>query len=408
MSSASDATPPSNPSIAVDRWPEEVLAFEEVFAEEKKCLGEDDKGLRAGIDGDGAADERRRDLAALCLSGGGIRSAAFALGVVTGLARSGVLDGFHYLSTVSGGGYTGSWLSAWIQRANSRSAVINALRWADAKHGHDWDARHPKDAVGSVEPDHPHVLHAVALRRGGRHQHPFPDLGAGGELDAVGARRDPLEAVDRPSRVAARQPLVAQSRHGERELVAREPLGEGVEHEVGVGPITAEVLQLVPERRTRVPPADDGREDRDLGGRVDVDHSPGVDRPRPELDAGHVSLADCPDGHEKPRVTGVEPALVGQHSRIGAQPAVGGGREAGGQFVGADRIGRQANLRRLRFAFLAFKRADRIDQRSAGPDPACRAGEHRGLQFGHFGDLARADAVEHVGMAAAGAGGGAS
>jgi hypothetical protein len=53
---------------------------------------------------------------ALCLSGGGIRSATFALGVVQGLARRGLLGGFDFLSTVSGGGYLGSWLSAWIDR----------------------------------------------------------------------------------------------------------------------------------------------------------------------------------------------------------------------------------------------------------------------------------------------------
>ena len=40
---------------------------------------------------------------ALCLSGGGVRSAAFNLGVLQGLARLGLLQRFHYLSTVSGG-----------------------------------------------------------------------------------------------------------------------------------------------------------------------------------------------------------------------------------------------------------------------------------------------------------------
>ena len=54
--------------------------------------------------------------AALCLSGGGIRSAAFALGLLQGLAARELLDQFDYLSTVSGGGYVGSWLSAWIHR----------------------------------------------------------------------------------------------------------------------------------------------------------------------------------------------------------------------------------------------------------------------------------------------------
>lgn len=55
--------------------------------------------------------------AALCISGGGIRSATFALGVLQGLTRCGLLGKFHYLSTVSGGGYIGGWLTAWIQRA---------------------------------------------------------------------------------------------------------------------------------------------------------------------------------------------------------------------------------------------------------------------------------------------------
>jgi hypothetical protein len=53
---------------------------------------------------------------ALCLSGGGIRSATFSLGVLQGLAEKKILGKFHYLSTVSGGGYIGSWLSSWIAR----------------------------------------------------------------------------------------------------------------------------------------------------------------------------------------------------------------------------------------------------------------------------------------------------
>ena len=61
--------------------------------------------------------------AALCISGGGIRSATFGLGVLQGLARCGLLDKFHYLSTVSGGGYIGSWLSAWINREGLASVT---------------------------------------------------------------------------------------------------------------------------------------------------------------------------------------------------------------------------------------------------------------------------------------------
>lgn len=59
-------------------------------------------------------DEQART--ALCFSGGGIRSATFALGVIQGLASSGILSKFDFLSTVSGGGYIGSWLSSWSRR----------------------------------------------------------------------------------------------------------------------------------------------------------------------------------------------------------------------------------------------------------------------------------------------------
>lgn len=51
----------------------------------------------------------------LAFSGGGIRSATFNLGVLQGMAKLGILTIFDYLSTVSGGGYIGSWLIAWIK-----------------------------------------------------------------------------------------------------------------------------------------------------------------------------------------------------------------------------------------------------------------------------------------------------
>lgn len=69
----------------------------------------------------GLPEERR--LSALCLSGGGIRSATFNLGVLEALARAGVLGSFDYLSTVSGGGYIGAWLEAWMHRERGGSAA---------------------------------------------------------------------------------------------------------------------------------------------------------------------------------------------------------------------------------------------------------------------------------------------
>jgi hypothetical protein len=53
----------------------------------------------------------------LALSGGGIRSATFSLGVLQALAQRQRLASIDYISTVSGGGYIGTWLSACIYRA---------------------------------------------------------------------------------------------------------------------------------------------------------------------------------------------------------------------------------------------------------------------------------------------------
>lgn len=55
-------------------------------------------------------------LVGLAFSGGGIRSATFNLGILQALARHQLLRKFDYLSTVSGGGYVGSWLAALTKR----------------------------------------------------------------------------------------------------------------------------------------------------------------------------------------------------------------------------------------------------------------------------------------------------
>ena len=93
--------------------PDPLLSREEVFAEERALLLP------------GRPDTEH--LAALCLSGGGIRSATFALGVIEALARFDLLREFHYLSTVSGGGYIGSWLTAWRTHQADDSKVFAAL-----------------------------------------------------------------------------------------------------------------------------------------------------------------------------------------------------------------------------------------------------------------------------------------
>ncbi|HEV8579170.1 MAG TPA: hypothetical protein VGX68_08805 [Thermoanaerobaculia bacterium] len=50
------------------------------------------------------------------VSGGGIRSATFALGLFQGMARKGLVRWIDYLSTVSGGGYFGSFFGRLLTR----------------------------------------------------------------------------------------------------------------------------------------------------------------------------------------------------------------------------------------------------------------------------------------------------
>ncbi len=97
--------------------------FENILSEEQKVIG---KG---------------KNLIGLAFSGGGIRSATVNLGVLQSLAQKNLLDKFDYLSTVSGGGYIGAFLSSLIKRSqgnmdfvktklsnNDESAEVNFLR----------------------------------------------------------------------------------------------------------------------------------------------------------------------------------------------------------------------------------------------------------------------------------------
>lgn len=64
----------------------------------------------------------------LGFSGGGIRSATFNLGILQAFAKQGLLRKVDYLSTVSGGGYIGSWLSALILRKRQQLEARNPGR----------------------------------------------------------------------------------------------------------------------------------------------------------------------------------------------------------------------------------------------------------------------------------------
>ncbi len=78
-----------------------VTDFREIYAAE--C-----REIRGIIHGGAREPSTADEMKGLALSGGGIRSASFCLGVMQALNAAGVLQKIDYLSTVSGGGYIGS------------------------------------------------------------------------------------------------------------------------------------------------------------------------------------------------------------------------------------------------------------------------------------------------------------
>ncbi|PIP02551.1 MAG: hypothetical protein COW18_07510 [Zetaproteobacteria bacterium CG12_big_fil_rev_8_21_14_0_65_54_13] len=86
---------------------------------------------RAGVEQD--VERLKRNLFGLAFSGGGIRSATFSLGVMQALAEKGWLKQFHYLSTVSGGGYIGSSLT-WLLHRSWRDGSGKQLQFDVDQH----------------------------------------------------------------------------------------------------------------------------------------------------------------------------------------------------------------------------------------------------------------------------------
>jgi hypothetical protein len=107
---------------------DETRSFEEVLDAELKVLRTAPK--RPGgnnVSKNVLTTASRSGLVGLALSGGGIRSATFNLGVLQALASFRILEKIDYLSTVSGGGYIGTWLTALINRAPKFSEVERVL-----------------------------------------------------------------------------------------------------------------------------------------------------------------------------------------------------------------------------------------------------------------------------------------
>ena len=73
----------------------------------------------------------QQNLFGICLSGGGIRAATFALGVLQGLVEKKLLSKADYISTVSGGGYLGAWLQGVAARESDYREVLCPKRTPD-------------------------------------------------------------------------------------------------------------------------------------------------------------------------------------------------------------------------------------------------------------------------------------
>ncbi len=92
-----------------------AAALDDELDEIEKLRGAGSESAKAGHP---VTRADRAGLAGLAFSGGGIRSATFNLGILQFLGDNEMLKPFDYLSTVSGGGYIGAWLHAWIHHSD--------------------------------------------------------------------------------------------------------------------------------------------------------------------------------------------------------------------------------------------------------------------------------------------------
>ena len=87
-----------------------AVPFQTVWHREKEHIKARREMLEPSLEGD-------PHVLGLAISGGGIRSATLSLGIIQKLAEFNFLKHIDYISTVSGGGYIGSWLYSWIREA---------------------------------------------------------------------------------------------------------------------------------------------------------------------------------------------------------------------------------------------------------------------------------------------------
>ncbi|MBL0175645.1 MAG: hypothetical protein IPP94_10335 [Ignavibacteria bacterium] len=123
---------PAAESVAVEYTVDQdiVIQAERAYLEERRRTvngdSPDDADEHHGTPPLTMPEVRDDNLWGIALSGGGIRSATFALGVIQGLTKrtaifsKGIFRRFDYLSTVSGGGYIGGALSSLLTSVEDR------------------------------------------------------------------------------------------------------------------------------------------------------------------------------------------------------------------------------------------------------------------------------------------------
>lgn len=112
-------------------YPGELARIEKVLVENRRKVAQGlapagDKTPLFPAPGNGDAEKAylSNDTVGVALSGGGIRSATFCLGVFQALAACRLVRKVDFLSSVSGGGYFGSFLGAWINRGYDPLPVV--------------------------------------------------------------------------------------------------------------------------------------------------------------------------------------------------------------------------------------------------------------------------------------------
>jgi hypothetical protein len=122
-----------------------ILSFEELYIQESRQLKDEVHGAIACLGFEPWIAFTPRDRFGLALSGGGIRSATFNLGLLQAFAYLGVLKHVEYLSTVSGGGYIGGFWMAWLRRKGDAAAGPEHFPLAKDQSGEPAEVRHLRE-----------------------------------------------------------------------------------------------------------------------------------------------------------------------------------------------------------------------------------------------------------------------